>query len=117
MRATVAGFALALMVLAGLPAAAQTVGAKEASGKVTAVSAKSLTVESGSGASKTTKTFVLDDKTNVIARGATRATKGQERGSATSLIGNGDTVTVEYTENSGTMHAAQVRVTAKAKKS
>ena len=116
MRLTVAVWALALVVLSGAPAVAQSPGEKQVSGKVTAVSNTSLTIEAGSGATKATRTFVLDDKTSVIARGATRATKGQERGAATALIGNGDSVTVSYTEAGTTMHATQVRVTQKAKK-
>jgi hypothetical protein len=115
MRSIVA--VLALVALGGLPAAAQPAGAKQASGKVTAISASSLTIESGSGTAKKSQTFVLDDKTEVIARGATRATKGQERGKATNLIASGDSVTVSYDESGSAMHAAQVRVTAKAKKS
>ncbi len=113
MRVTIGFWVLAMALLVGLPVAGQPAGAKQASGKVTAVTNTSLTIESGSGAAKTTKTFVLDDKTSVIARGATQATKGQERGKATSMIANGDTVTVSYDETGGTNHAAQVRVTAK----
>lgn len=117
MRLTFAACALALVFLAGGRALAQAPGEKQLSGKVTAVSNTSLTIEAGSGAAKSSKTFVLDDKTSVIARGATRATKGQERGAATTLIGTGDSVTVSYAETGSTMHATQVRVTQKAKKS
>ena len=108
---SVLGFCVVALAVMVLPAAAQTAGVKQMSGTVTAISAASLTIESGTGAAKTSKTFVLDDKTSVVARGATHATKGQERAKATSMIGNGDTVTVSYDESGSAMHATQVRVT------
>jgi hypothetical protein len=108
---SVLGFCVVALAVMVLPAAAQPAGARQASGTVSAISAASLTIESGSGSAKTSKTFVIDDKTSVIARGATHATKGQERAKATSMIGNGDSVTVSYDESGSTMHATQIRVT------
>ena len=90
-------------------------GGKTAQGTVTAVSAASLTVaDAKSGTAKAPQTFTLDEKTQVYARGATRALKGNERGPATSLIAKGDQVSVTYEEVSGAMHATEVRVTKKA---
>jgi hypothetical protein len=83
-------------------------------GKVTAVSATSLTItETG----KAAQTFAIDAKTRVIGRGVgTMASKTAGKISATDAIGSGDTVNVSFTSMNGTMHADQIRVTAKAAK-
>ena len=86
---------------------------KTAAGTVTAIATGSLSIQ-GSGAAKATQTFVLDDKTQVVARGATKATKGAGRGVVTDLIAKGDRVSVTYEEAAGSMHATEVRVTKKA---
>ena len=106
---------LVAIVLSGIPAVASA-AAKEASGIVTDISSTSLTIETSSGGAKSSKTFTIDGTTDVVARGATRATKGQGRASITTLVAKGDHVTVAYDESGSTMHAARVRVTQKAAK-
>jgi len=91
------------------------VPAKNAAGKVTAVSASSLSIEgSGGGGAKFTQTFVLDDKTHVVVRGATAATKGTGRATADTMIHNGDDVSVSFTDAGGSLHASEVTVMRKA---
>jgi hypothetical protein len=105
---------LATLVFAVSSAAAAQSG-NTAQGTVTAVSTASLSIEeSKSGGAKATQTFTLDDRTEVYARGATRALKGSQRGPAPNLIGKGDQVSVTYQESGGTLHATEVRVTKKA---
>lgn len=87
---------------------------KSVSGKVSAVTATSITIaEAGAAA----QTFTIDAKTQVIGKGA--GTMSARRGgkvSATDLIGSGDSVNVTYTDMNGMMHAHEIRVTAKAGK-
>jgi hypothetical protein len=87
-------------------------------GKVTAVSATSLTIAGSKSAGVTfTQTFTIDPKTSVTGRGAgTAAAAKGGRTVATDLIGMGDTVSVSYREEGATLHASNVRVTAKAAK-
>ena len=107
---------LVAIALAGIPSVGVSAAAKDASGIVTDVSSTSLTIESTSRGTKTSKTFTIDATTDVVARGATRATKGQGRASITSMVAKGDHVSVAYDETGGTMHAARVQVTQKAPK-
>jgi hypothetical protein len=69
---------------------------------------------SGSGA-KFTQTFTIDGDTKVIGTGAGTKTQGAKV-AITDLVANGDTVAVSYHEMGTTLHAADVRVTAKAAK-
>ena len=96
---------------AGMPA-------KSSSGKVTAVTATSLAIAgSGSGGATFTQTFTIDPKTVVTGRGAgTAAAAKGGKTAATDLVGVGDTVSVSYREEGTTLHANNVRVTAKAAK-
>jgi hypothetical protein len=92
--------------------AAAAPATKRASGTVKSVSADSLTV---TGADGKDWMFTIDSTTKVTAKGA--STKSKEKGGktmATDLISMGDKVTVNYHDMGGTMHAADVRVTAKA---
>ena len=91
---------------------------KTASGTVTAVSASSLTIEgSGGGGSKFSQTYVINEKTKVVARGASTATASTGgRGTVTSLIAKGDKVSVSFEEAGANVHAKEIRVTAKAAK-
>ena len=91
---------------------------KTSRGKVTAVSATSLTIAGSlSGGATFTQTFTIDPKTNVTGRGAgTAAAAKGGRIVATDLIGMGDMVSVSYREEGATLHASSVRVTAKAAK-
>ena len=99
-----------------IAARAQGAGSKESSGVITNVSSSSVTIEASKGGTKTSQTFALDSSTQVIARGASRATKGRGRGSAAAMLGKGDTVNVFYAESGGAMRATEIRVTRKAKK-
>jgi hypothetical protein len=100
---------------AAAPAAA---AAKTTNGKVKAVSATSMTVTgSGGGGASFDQTFTVDSSTKVIGRGAgTAAAAAGGKTAITELVGNGDTVSVTYHQAGSTLHAAEVRVTAKAAK-
>jgi hypothetical protein len=91
---------------------------KTSTGKVTAVSATSLTIAgTASGGVTFTQTFTIDPKTTVTGRGAgTAAAAKGGRTVATDLIGMGDTVNVSFREEGATLHASSVRVAAKAAK-
>jgi len=91
----------------------EAAAAKHASGTVKSVSGSSLVV---TGAGKDW-TFTVDGKTNVIGKGL--GTKGAPSGgklTITEAVGAGDKVTVTYHDMGSSMHAATVRVTAKAAK-
>lgn len=91
---------------------------KTSMGKVTAISATSLTISgSAGGGAAFTQTFTIDPKTSVTGRGAGTAA-GAKGGKtvATDLIAMGDTVSVSFREEGTTLHASNVRVTAKAAK-
>jgi Domain of unknown function (DUF5666) len=91
------------------------VPAKRAAGTVSAVSASSLTIDgSGGGGAKFTQTFVIDGKTHVIARGASKSLGAGAP--VTNAVGKGDTVSVSFDESGGSLHANEIRVTAKASK-
>jgi hypothetical protein len=109
-----------IVMLAGplaLTANAQGAGSKVSSGVITEVAATSVTIQISKSGTKSNQTFTLDSNTQVIARGATKATKGQGRSSAAALLAKGDTVNVFYVESSGTLRATEIRVTKKAEKS
>ena len=82
------------------------------SGTVTAVAGDSVTIAAASGA----QTFAIGTDTKVIGTGAgtASAAKGGKIG-VTDLVAKGDKVTVTYHTMGMTMHAAEIRVTAKAK--
>jgi hypothetical protein len=87
-------------------------------GKVTAVTANSLTISGSSGGGASfTQTFVIDTNTRVIGKGAgTAAAKQGGKVAATDLVANGDTVHVSFRDMQGTLHAKNIRVMAKAAK-
>ena len=86
---------------------------KTSTGTVSTISADTLTINSGSGA----QTFSLDTSTKVVGQGVgTAAAAGGGKAAFKDLVGVGDRVSVSYHETGATMHAAEVRVTAKAKK-
>ena len=89
---------------------------KSSNGKVTTVSAVSLTISGSSGAGATfTQTFVIDPKTKVTGRGVgTAAAKAGGRVPATDLVHTGDTVRVAFRDVNGTLHASSVSVSVKA---
>jgi hypothetical protein len=82
-------------------------------GTVSAVAGGSVTINSSTGA----QTFTVDSSTKVVGQGAGTATAAAGGKVAFSdLVGVGDRVSVSYHQTGATMHAAEVRVTAKAKK-
>jgi hypothetical protein len=98
----------------GNPAAA----AKTSMGTVKSVSATSLSISgSGSGGSTFDQTFTIDSNTKVVGRGAgTAAAAKGGKTAITDLVGMGDKVSVSFHDANGTLHASEVRVTAKAAK-
>jgi hypothetical protein len=81
-----------------------------ASGRVTAITASSLTIKSGSG----DMTFVVDQKTRVVARGAGTATREKRAAGSgpaiTDLVRTDDEVTVSYMTTGSSRRASEVRV-------
>jgi Domain of unknown function (DUF5666) len=90
--------------------------ATSATGKVSAVSATSLTITGSSGAGANfTQTFVIGSTTKVVGKGAgTAAAKSGGKPLATDLVHAGDTVHVAFRENGGTLQATTVTVTVSA---
>jgi hypothetical protein len=86
-----------------------------ATGVVTAVAGNSVTIKADSGE----MTFAIDDKTDVVAVGASTATREKKAAGQktviTDFVGKGDTVIVTYHENAGAKTASEVRVRAKAR--
>lgn len=90
--------------------------AKSSRGTVESVSGSSMTINGSSGGgAKFTQTFTIDPDTTVVGKGAGTASKGAKV-PITDLVGKGDMVTVEYHAMGTTLHASDVRVTAKAAK-
>jgi hypothetical protein len=86
---------------------------KTASGTVKSISGSSLIVTSAGK----DWTFSLDGDTHVVATGAgTKAAAGGGKLAIGEAVHAGDHVSVTYHDMGGTMHAANVRVTAKAAK-
>ena len=87
--------------------------AQTASGTVTAVTGKSLTVKAASG----DMTFTIDDKTTVSGTGiGTAGRKLASEGAKPTLgefIKEGDTVSVTYKDMAGTNHASVIRIVRK----
>jgi hypothetical protein len=81
-----------------------------ANGTVSSVAADSLTVKASSG----DMTFAVDDKTHVVAKGAshqTAAAKGEGKTTPiTDFVKVGDSVSVKYHDMGATKHAASVTV-------
>jgi hypothetical protein len=83
-------------------------------GKVTSVSPTSMVI-SGRAGVVTSFTFSIDGSTKVIGKGAgTAAAAAGGKTVITDLVSTGDTVNVSYHKMGETMHAAEIRVTAKA---
>jgi hypothetical protein len=90
--------------------------ARESNGTVQSVSATSMTINGSSGAgAKFTQTFIIDNNTKVVGKGASTATKGAKV-AITDLVGTGDHVAVSYHTMGTDLHASNVRVTTKATK-
>jgi Domain of unknown function (DUF5666) len=90
--------------------------AKSSAGTVKSVSATSLSISGSSGGGATfDQTFTIDAKTKVVGRGAgTAAAAKGGKASITDLVAMGDKVSVSFHDVGGTLHASEVRVTAKA---
>ena len=88
---------------------------KTANGTVQSIAATSMTISGNSGSGATfTQTFAIDGTTKVIGRGAgTAAAAAGGKTAVTDLVGNGDKVSVTYHATGNTLHAAEIRVTAK----
>jgi len=85
--------------------------AKSASGKVTSITASTLTVDHDGQA----LTFAVDTATRVSAPGAGRASRAAGgRLPITDLVGKGDVVNVVYQDAGSSMNASQVRIQIKA---
>jgi hypothetical protein len=88
----------------------------KSTGAVAALSGNSLTITGARNAGATfTQTFIIDARTQVVGKGI--GTKVAERGGRSSflgLVGLGDRVTVSYRDETGSLHASDVRVTGKA---
>ncbi len=78
-----------------------------AEGKVTSVSASHMTVAAGDR----DITFAITGDTDVLAHGASKATKAAGGGTPlTTFVHLGDTVSVSYKEVAGAMTASEIRV-------
>jgi hypothetical protein len=90
--------------------------AKSSTGKVSSVSANSLTISGSGGSGATfTQTFVIGPNTKVVEKGAgTMAAKTGGKAVATDLVHTGDTVHVAFSDANGTLQATTVTVTTKA---
>ena len=100
------------------PATAAEAASKTSNGTVKSVAATSLSISGTAGGGATfDQTFVIDAKTKVVGRGAgTAAAAKGGKTAITDLVAAGDKVTVHFHDMGGTLHAAEVRVTAKAAK-
>jgi uncharacterized protein DUF5666 len=111
-----AGKLHAASITAVSTAGANPAAAKESNGTVQSVSATSMTISGSSGAgAKFTQTFVIDNNTKVVGKGASTATKGAKV-AITDLVGSGDQVAVSYHATGTELHASNVRVMNKATK-
>jgi Domain of unknown function (DUF5666) len=86
-------------------------------GTVTAIDGSTLTISgTGGGGSTFTQSYTVNRETKVVAVGAgTAAAAGGGGVAITSVVGVGDQVQVTYRPAGSTLHAEQVRVTAKKK--
>jgi len=109
--------AATVRAISSLGAGAGTSGAanaaKSMTGTVKSVAATSLVIAGSSGMTSTF-TFTVDNSTKVIGRGAgTAAAAAGGKTVVTDLVGVGDTVSVTYHQMANSLHAAEIRVTAK----
>ena len=107
----VSGLGLVLMLLLSAPTWAQSNKVLRAGGRVTTVTAESVTVQSGSA----TLTFAVDAQTKVEGKGVgTKAREMKAAPAVTDLVGPADSVTVEYHDmGGGKLHAAKIRIQVK----
>lgn len=100
-----------VLCLVAAPAWAQSNKVMRASGRVMAVAADSVTVQSGSAS----LTFAIDAQTKVEGKGVgTKAREMKKAPAVTDLVGQADSVTVEYHDmGGGKLHAAKIRIQVK----
>jgi hypothetical protein len=84
-------------------------------GQVAAVAERSITISgNGGGGATFRQTFTIDDRTRVFAKGAGTATRAHGgKVPFTTLVGNGDHVSVSYEKVGGLLYASDIRVTMK----
>jgi hypothetical protein len=87
--------------------AALTAPVRNTYGKVKSISGHVLTLTAGGR----DMTFIVDDNTHILAKGAGRATR-KAGGSLpiTDLVHNGDVTRVEYRELNGAMRALEIQI-------
>jgi hypothetical protein len=86
-------------------------GASEAQGKVTSVSASSLTIAGSSGGAKFTQTYAIDQTTHVVGKGVGTAMAGNGgRAAINHVIAVGDSVSVSYRPGADAPHASEIRI-------
>ncbi|MGH9386495.1 MAG: hypothetical protein ACRD2N_19650 [Vicinamibacterales bacterium] len=103
-----------MLCLVAVPTWAQSNKVLRATGRVTAIAADSLTVQSGSAS----LTFAVDTQTKVEGKGVgtkTRAMRAEKKSPAiTDFVGEADSVTVDYHDmGGGKLHAAKVSIRVK----
>ena len=88
-----------------------------ATGTVESVTASSLTITgAGTGGSTFKQTYTIDRDTRVVGRGVGTAASAKEgKVSAPDLVAVGDRVSVSYHKAGDSLHAAEIRVTSRAK--
>ena len=107
-RLLILGAAIAGFTAGIAPVSAQTTEARGiAEGKVTSVSASHMTIAS----SDRDFTFAITGATDVLARGASKATKAAGKGiPRTTYVRSGDLVSVRYHKLAGAIAASEIRV-------
>jgi hypothetical protein len=87
--------------------AALTASARNTYGKVRSISGHVMTIQ----AEGRDMTFIVDENTQVLARGAGRATRNAGGGlPITDLVHGGDIVRLEYRELNGAMRVVEIQV-------
>jgi|KBSSwiStaDraftv2_1062776.scaffolds.fasta_scaffold1512110_2 hypothetical protein len=108
---TLAVVALCVVPVVGIqPQAQMKTKTMTAMGTVKTVSASSLVISAADGKDVT---FTLDGNTKFVGKGLSTKSKGGAM-SATDAVAANDKVSVTYHDMGGSLHAANVRVTAKA---
>jgi hypothetical protein len=102
------------LCLVSLPVLAQSNKVLHGSGRVTAVSGDSFTIQSGSA----TQAFIVDAQTKVEGKGVGTKTRemkaSQKTPTLTDLLSEADSVIVDYHDiGGGKLHAAKVRIQVK----
>ena len=106
--------AVAIRAISSFSGAGSTEAPRVIVGKVTSISPTSMVI-TGSRGMSSPFTFTIDGSTKVVAKGAgTAADAAGGKTVITDLVSTGDTVNVAYHQMGDTLHAAEIRVSAKA---